>query len=122
MTAELLWRMVAADPTIGDSKEMPMFRKASGKVSEMHMKAKGRWSGDIAYIYARVCPDMDRKAVRAMCCTDASPFMESIDSHWATVAACTEDAADLGDAKELDDDGDEALSDDEDQAEDDNDL
>ena len=63
-----------------------------------------------------------KQFVRAMCCTDASPFMESIDSHWATVAACTEDAADLGDAKELDDDGDEALSDDEDQAEDDNDL
>ena len=69
---------------------------ACGKVSEMHMKTKGRWSGDIAYIYARVCPDMDRKAVRAMGCTDASPFMESIDSYWATVAACTEDAADLG--------------------------
>ena len=29
MTAELLWLMVAADPTVGGGKEMPMFRKAS---------------------------------------------------------------------------------------------
>ena len=34
---------------------------ASGKVTDMHMKAKGRWSGGIAYIYARFCPDMDRE-------------------------------------------------------------
>ena len=60
---------------------------ASGKISDMHMKAKGRWSGDIAYVYARFCPDMDRDAVRAMGCTDATPVMESIDLHWATVAA-----------------------------------
>ena len=40
--------------------------------------------------------------------------MESIDSHWATVAAYSEDAADLGDAEDFDD-GDEALSDDEDE-------
>ena len=33
---------------------------ASGKVTDMHIKAKGRWSGDIAYIYSRFCPDMDR--------------------------------------------------------------
>ena len=85
----------------------------------MHMKAKGRWSGDIAYIYARFCPDMDREAVRAISCTDSSPFMESTDSHWDSAAAWTEDAADLGDAEEFDD-GDEALSDDED--EDDGDL
>ena len=173
MTAELLWLMVAADPTVGNGSAMPMFRKASklavskarsnprgdgqvthdwllkqyrrklsangmepakvplfklhspriigattmfasGKVSDMHLKAKGRWSGDIAYIYARFCPDMDREAVRAIGCTDASPFMENIDSHWATVAAWTEDAADVGDADEFDD-GDEALSDDEDE-------
>ena len=81
------------------------------------MKAKGRWSGDIAYIYARSCPDMDREAVQAIGCTNASPFMESADSHWASVAAWTEDAADLGDAEEFDD-GDEALSDDEDEDED----
>ena len=57
---------------------------------------------------------MDREAVRAIGCTDASPFMQSIDSHWATVAAWTEDAADLIDAEEFDD-GDEALSGDEDE-------
>ena len=28
MTAELLWLMVAADPAVGDGKQMPMFRKA----------------------------------------------------------------------------------------------
>jgi len=60
---------------------------------------------------------MDRETVRAIGFTDASPFMESIDSHWATVAAWTEDAADLGDAEEFDD-GDEALADDEDEDED----
>ena len=52
---------------------------ASGKVTDMHMKAKGRWSGDIAYIYARFCPDMDRDAVRAMGMTDATPFLENAD-------------------------------------------
>ena len=46
--------------------------------------------------------------------------MESIDSHWATVAAWTEDAADLGDAEEFDN-GDEAPND-EDEDEDDDDL
>ena len=51
---------------------------------------------------------MDRGADRAIGCTDVSPFMESIDSHWDTVAAWTEDATDLGDAEEFDD-GDEAL-------------
>ena len=90
---------------------------ASEKVTDIDMKAKGRWSGDIAYIYARFCPDMDREAVRAIGCTGASPFMESIDSNWATVPAWSEDAADLGDAEEFDD-GDEALSDDEDEDED----
>ena len=47
---------------------------ASGKVTDMHMKSKGRWAGDIAYIYARFCPEMDREAVRAKGQTDASPF------------------------------------------------
>ena len=93
---------------------------ASGKVTDMHMKAKGRWSGDITYIYARFCPDMDREAVRAIGFTDASPFMESTDSHWVTVAAWTEDAADLGGSEEFGDgDEDEALADDEDEDEDD---
>ena len=57
---------------------------ASGK-SDMHLKSKGRWAGDIAYIYARFCPEMDREAVRAMGQTDASPFMECADSHWASL-------------------------------------
>ena len=64
---------------------------------------------------------MDREAVRAIGCTDASPFMESIDSHWATVAVWTEDAANLGDAEEFDDD-DGALADDEDEDKDDDDF
>jgi hypothetical protein len=171
MTAKLLWLMVAADPTVGNPTEMPMFRKASklsvsrsrnhprgnGQVthdwllkqyrrklsengmdpakvklfklhspriigattlfasgkSDMHLKSKGRWAGDIAYIYARFCPEMDREAVRAMGQTDASPFMECADSHWASLSGWTEDSADLGDDAEFDD-GDEALSDDED--------
>ena len=176
MTAEMLWLMVAADPTVGDGKQMPMFRKASkpavtksrsnprgdgqvthdwllkqyrrklsengmepakvplfklhspriigattmfasGKVTDMHLKGKGRWSGDIAHIYARLCPDMDRDAVRAIGSTDATPFMENTDALWATIAAWNEDAADLGDAEEFDE-GDEALSDDEDEDED----
>ena len=171
MAAELLWLMVAADPTVGNPTVMPMFRKASklpvsksrnhprgdGQVthdwllkqyrrklsengmdpakvtlfklhspriigattlfasgkSDMHLKSKGRWAGDIAFIYARFCPEMDRDAVRAMGQTDASPFMECADSHWASLSGWTEDSADLGDDAEFDD-GDEALSDDED--------
>ena len=84
---------------------------ASGKVTDMHMKAKGRWSGDIAYIDARFCPDMDRGSVRAMGMTDASPFLENIDSHWAAIPGWIEDSDDLGDAEEFGD-GDEPLSDD----------
>ena len=57
---------------------------------------------------------MDREAVRAMGQTDASPFMECVDSHWASLSGWTEDSADLGDDAEFDD-GDEALSDDEDE-------
>ena len=172
MTAELLWLLVACDPTVGNPAQSPMFKKASKlavmkarsnprgdgqvthdwllkqyrrklteqrmdpsrvpkfklhtpriigattllasvKVTDMHMKAKGRWSGDIAYIYARFCPDMDRDAVRAMGMTDASPFLENVDSHWAAISGWIEDSADLGDAEEFDD-GDEPLSDDED--------
>ena len=86
---------------------------ASGKVTDMHMKAKGRWSGDTAYIYARLCPDMDRDAVRAMGSTDATPFLENVDSHWAAITGWNKDCGDLGDAEEFED-GDEALSDDDD--------
>ena len=82
---------------------------ASGKVTDMHMKSKGRWAGDIAYIYARFCPEMDREAVRAMGQADRSPFMECADSHWASLSGWTEDAADLGDDEESDDDDESAL-------------
>ena len=68
---------------------------ASG-CTDFHMKAKGRWAGDIAYIYSRFCPDMERECVRAMGRTDATPFMESSDAHWASIANWTEDDMDLG--------------------------
>ena len=83
---------------------------ASG-CTDFHMKAKGRWAGDIAYIYSRFCPDMERECVRAMGRTDATPFMESSDAHWASIANWTEDETDLGDDEEFDE-GDEPLSDD----------
>ena len=79
--------------------------------TDFHMKSKGRWAGDIAYIYSRFCPDMERECVRAMGRTDATPFMESSDAHWASIANWTEDGMDLGDDEEFDD-GDEPLSDD----------
>ena len=41
--------------------------------------------------------------------TDATSFMESTDAHWASVANWTEDDIDLGDDEEFDD-GDEPLS------------
>ena len=78
----------------------------------MYMKAKGRWPGDIAYIYARFCPDMDRGAVRAMGMTEATPFLENADSHWAAISGWIEDSGDLGDAEEFDDGNGPPLSDD----------
>ena len=84
----------------------------------MHIKSKGRWAGEMAYIYARFCPEMDRSAVRAIGRTDAAPYLENSDAHWAAVAGWTEDSADLGDADEYDD-GDGPLSDDEDEDDDD---
>ena len=57
---------------------------------------------------------MDRGAVRAIGCTDATPFIENTDALLATISAWTEDDADLGDAEEFGD-GDEALSDDDDE-------
>ena len=71
------------------------------------------WAGDIAYIYARFCPDMDRDAARIMGQTDATPFMENVDAHFASISGWVEDEADLGDADEFDD-GDEIISDDDD--------
>ena len=75
-------------------------------------------AGDIAYIYSRFCPDMERECVRAMGRTDATPFMESLDAHWASIANWTEDEADLGDVEEFDE-GDEPLSDGDDTDDDD---
>jgi len=43
--------------------------------------------------------------------SDATPFMESADAHWASVANWTEDDMDLGDDEEFDY-GDEPQSDD----------
>ena len=68
---------------------------ASGKVTDMHMKAKSRWSGDIAYMHARFCPDMDRDAARAMGTTDATPFLENVDSHWVAISGWQEASGDL---------------------------
>ena len=45
--------------------------------------------------------------------TDATPFLENVDSHWAAISGWTEDSGDLGDAEEFED-GDEPLSDDDD--------
>ena len=45
-------------------------------------------------------------------CLAASPFTKCADSHWASISAWAEGDADLGDAEECDE-GDEPLSDDE---------
>ena len=45
--------------------------------------------------------------------TDATPFLENVDSHWAAISGWIEDSGDLGDAEEFDD-GDSPLSDDDD--------
>ena len=82
---------------------------ASGKVTDMHMKAKGRWPGDIAYTYASFCPNMDRDAARAMGSTDVTPLLENAGSHWAAITGWNEDSGDLGDAEEFEG-GVEALS------------
>ena len=48
MTAELLWLMVAADPTVGDSKQMPMFRKAS-KLAVAKARSNTRGDGQVTH-------------------------------------------------------------------------
>ena len=70
-----------------------------------------RSAGDIAYIYSRFCPDIERECARAMGRTDAAPFMEFSDAHWASIANWTQGDRDLGDDEEFDE-GDEPLSDD----------
>ena len=54
--------------------------------TEAQLKAKGRWSSDIAYIYVRVCPQQERELVRMIASTDATPFLEKGDGHWNAVA------------------------------------
>ena len=44
MTAEQRWLMVAADPTVGDGKDMPMFRKAS-KLAVTKARSNPRGNG-----------------------------------------------------------------------------
>ena len=56
--------------------------------TEAELKAKGRWSSDIAYIYSRVCPQQERNLIRAMASTDATPFLEKGDDFWNSVAHC----------------------------------
>ena len=56
--------------------------------TEAELKAKGRWSSDIAFIYARVCPQQERNLIRAMASTDATPFLEKGDDLWNSVAHC----------------------------------
>ena len=49
MTAELLWLvMVAADPTVGGGKEMPMFRKAS-KLAVKKARSNPREDGQVTH-------------------------------------------------------------------------
>ena len=48
VTAELLWLMVAADPSVGGGKEMPMFRKAS-KLAVTKARSNPRGNGQITH-------------------------------------------------------------------------
>ena len=54
--------------------------------TEAQLKAKGRWSSDIAFIYSRVCPQQERDLIRMMASTDATPFLEKGDGFWDSVA------------------------------------
>ena len=51
-------------------------------------------------MHARFCPDMDRDAARAMGTTDATPFLENVDSHWVAISGWQEASGDLGDAED----------------------
>ena len=48
MTAELLWLMVAADPTVGDGTSMPMFRKAP-KLAVTKARSNPRGDGQVTH-------------------------------------------------------------------------
>ena len=64
--------------------------------TEAQLKAKGRWSSGIAYIYARVCPQQERGLVRVIASTDATPFLEKGDGHWNAAAHSDTTADDEG--------------------------
>ena len=57
-----------------------------GGCTEAQLKAKGRWSSDIAFIYSRVCPQQERDLIRIMASTDASPFLQKGGGFWDSVA------------------------------------
>jgi len=57
-----------------------------GCCTEAQLKAKGRWSSDIAFIYSRICPQQERDLIRLMASTDATPFLEKGDGFWDSVA------------------------------------
>ena len=57
-----------------------------GGCTEAQLKAKGRWSSDIAFIYSRICPQQERDLIRLMASTDAAPFLEKGDGFWDSVA------------------------------------
>ena len=48
MTSEMLWLMVSADPTVGDGKQMPMFRKAS-KLAVAKSRSNPRGDGQVTH-------------------------------------------------------------------------
>ena len=57
-----------------------------GGCTETRLKAKGRWSSDIAFTYSRVCSQQERDRIRSMAPTDATPFLEKGDGFWDSVA------------------------------------
>ena len=61
-------------------------RRVYGGCTEAQLKAKGRWSSGIAFIYSRVCPQQERDLIRLMASTDATPFLEKGDGFWDSVA------------------------------------
>ena len=64
----------------------------AGGCTEAELKAKGRWSSDIAFIYARVFPKQERDLIRTMASADATPFLERGDGLWDSVAHFEESA------------------------------
>ena len=48
MTAELLWLLVACDPTVGNPAQLPMFKKAS-KLAVKKARSNPRGDGQVAH-------------------------------------------------------------------------